>query len=365
MDVDVDCIVIGAGVVGLAIARSMSLHGLEVAVLEREAITGSGISSRNSEVIHAGIYYPRGSIKARLCVNGRDMLYRYCLAKSISHRRIGKLIVATNTSDFDKLEHHRNSAHAAGVELAFLNKHQVYEKEPEIVSEGALWSPDTGIVDSHELMMNLEADIEGHGGAIVCRSEVERVECVASNFRVHSKDGSIVSRYCINSAGLDAQSLASQIAGLSRQTIPSAHFAIGHYYSLSGKSPFDHLIYPTAEVGGLGIHVTLDMAGKARFGPDVRWLDSISYTFDDSKRGDFLDAISRYYPGISERQLVPAYVGIRPKIVSRGEPDADFRISGPDEHGIDGLVNLFGIESPGLTSALAIAEYVKSKIVPA
>jgi L-2-hydroxyglutarate oxidase LhgO len=358
----VDCIVVGAGVVGLAAARALALAGREVLVLERHAIPGSETSSRNSEVIHAGIYYAPGSLKATLCVAGRRLLYAYCRKRGIAHRACGKYIVATRDDEVAALERYRTVARANGVEeLELCSAEQVRHAEPEVQCVAGLWSPVTGIVDSHELMQAYIADIEAARGTVAYHSEVTALGVVDGGFRVvvgGDDAGALQARALVNAAGLGAPGLARGIAGLSPATVPPAHYAKGHYYSLSGRSPFRHLVYPVAEAAGLGIHVTLDQGGGARFGPDVEWVDGVDYAFDDSRRERFVSAIRRYYPGLDAARLQPAYTGIRPKIGPPGSTAADFRIDGPEVHGCPGLVNLFGIESPGLTASLAIGDRV-------
>ena len=364
----VDCIVIGAGVVGLAIARSLGRRGLDVVVVERNRSFGQETSSRNSEVIHAGIYYPAGSLKAQLCIQGRDLLYAYARDKGIEHAQLGKLIVAVTPQELPVVKQYAERARQCGAgALEYLQPSDVHELEPDIVCAGAVLSPHTGIVDSHELMLSLVGDIEAGNGVIAYNTRFERASV--------GRDGSTVTfsgsqplemgcRLLVNCAGLNASRVAGAIRGLDQQFVPRTRYAQGHYYSLVGRSPFRRLIYPIADAGGLGIHVTLDTAGQARFGPDVRWRDSIDYAFDDTQRPDFLAAIRRYYPAIDEREIAPAYTGIRPKIVGPGSPPADFLIQGDETHGIPGLVNLFGIESPGLTAALAIGEHVSSVFAP-
>ncbi len=356
----VDSIVIGAGVVGLAVARALALGGREVLVLDAGPVIGSETSSRNSEVIHAGIYYPAGSLKARLCVRGRERLYAYCAARGIHHRRVGKLIAATEQADVHTLEKYRAQAIANGVDdLVWLTAGQVLGLEPEVRCVRALLSPSTGIVDSHEYMLALLADIEAARGSLVLKTRVTAVHRAAGGFEVEADGAPAVRcRRLVNSAGLGACELARGIDGLPPATVPNAYYAIGHYFTLQGRSPFRRLVYPVAEKAGLGIHVTLDLAGAARFGPDVKWIDAVDYAFDESRRPAFAAAIRRYYPGLDESKLQPAYTGIRPKIVGPGEPAADFVIQGPSAHGLAGLVNLYGIESPGLTASLAIAEEV-------
>jgi L-2-hydroxyglutarate oxidase LhgO len=359
---DFQTVVVGAGVVGLAIARALARAGREVLVLEAEAHFGTGISSRNSEVIHSGIYYAPGSLKARLCVPGREQLYAYCAERGVPHRQVGKLIVATSEADVATLERYRALARAnAAGELPWLSSSEVGDLEPDITCVRAIYAPRTGIIDSHALMLALLGDLQAAGGLVAYRSPLLRALATTEGFTLQvggDEPASVDCTSLVNCAGLAAPAVARTIDPLARQDLPQARFAKGHYYSLSGRSPFRHLVYPVAEAAGLGIHVTFDLAGRAKFGPDVQWIDAIDYTFDESRRGRFRDAIRRYFPALDERRLEPDYTGIRPKISGPDEPAADFRIDGPDVHGIAGLVNLMGIESPGLTAALSIADYV-------
>jgi L-2-hydroxyglutarate oxidase LhgO len=360
---DIQSVVIGAGVVGLAVARALALAGREVLVLEAEGQFGTGISGRNSEVIHSGIYYAPGSLKARLCLPGREQLYAYCADRGVPHRQVGKLIVATSEADVATLERYRAQARANGAgELAWLSPSEVGDLEPDVTCVRAIHAPRTGIVDSHALMLALLGDLQAAGGVIAFRSPLLRALASAEGFTLHVGGDEPAALDCaelVNCAGLAAPTVARTIEPLSRHDLPQGRFAKGYYYSLSGRSPFRHLVYPVAEAAGLGIHVTLDLAGRARFGPDVQWIDAIDYTFDEARRGRFVDAIRRYFPALDEHRLQPDYTGIRPKLSGPGEPAADFRIDGPETHGIVGLVNLMGIESPGLTAALSIADYVR------
>ena len=363
----VDCMVIGAGVVGLAVARRLAMAGLETLVVEREAVHGSHASSRNSEVIHAGLYYPPGSLKARLCVQGRQSLYRYCEARGVAHRRCGKLVVATDADERRRLQQHFDTARRNGVQdVEWLTPSDVDALEPAVRCVAALWSPSTGIVSSHELMHALLGDLESHGGVLACRAAVAGARPERGDHRVVvQQDGDrseFVTRRLVNAAGCDAQAVARTILGLSAAAIPPRHLAKGHYFSLQGRAAFRHLVYPVAGGGGLGIHVTLDLAGGVRFGPDVEWVTTVDYAVDESRRAAFVAAIRRYYPGLDAARLQPAYSGIRPKLVGPDQSAADFCIQGPAEHGVAGLVNLFGIESPGLTAALAIAEEVAARL---
>lgn len=365
MGFDFDSIVIGAGIVGLACGRELSGRGLSVAVLEAEQHPLMHTSSRNSEVIHAGIYYPKGSLKASLCVAGKSKLYSYLREKRVDYQKIGKLIVATSNDDVSKLEAYKAAAAANGVtDLEWRSQSEVAALEPSIICTRALWSPSTGILDTHGYGQALEADLEAHGGLVICRSPVSTVERIAGGWKLQilGQGESVTCETLVNSAGLYAVDIAGKIERLASRFIPEPHYAIGHYFTLSGRSPFKHLIYPTATNAGLGVHVTLDIAGQVRFGPDVTWIDSIDYSFDEGKKAAFAAAIQRYYPTLDAGRLMPGYTGIRPKISGKGEPAADFQVQGQDVHGCEGLVNLFGIESPGITASLALAELVANKL---
>ncbi len=355
----VDAVVVGAGVVGLAVARELALQGEEVVLLEAGSAIGLEISSRNSQVVHAGIYYPTGSAKARLCVAGKALLYAYCESHGVRHKRLGKLIVATDAREEATLRSYQVQATANGVaDLRWLSRREAQALEPAVQCSAALLSPSTGIVDSNELMTALLADLEAAGGLLALNSPVTGGRVLPAGIEIQvgiHQPAVLRCQRLVNSAGLEAQRVASLLQGFKPQHIPPRHLAIGHYYALAGRSPFTRLVYPVAEQGGLGIHVTLDLAGQARFGPDVRWLDAVDYDFDDSRRAAFVGAIRRYYPAIRADNLLPGYTGIRPKLAGPGEPAADFLLQGPAEHGVAGLVNLYGIESPGLTASLAIA----------
>jgi L-2-hydroxyglutarate oxidase LhgO len=358
----IDTVVIGAGAVGLAVARAFARAGREVVVLEKESAIGTGTSSRNSEVIHAGIYYPTGSLKAKLCVAGRNALYPYLAERGIAHRRCGKLIVATDRKQIAGLERLHAQAKANGVaDLRVLGAREAHALEPEISCVAALESPSTGIIDSHAYMLALRGEAEDRGAAIAFRSPL--IGGLVRQGRIELDVGGaepmrLLARNVVNSAGLFAQDVARSIAGFPVDRIPPTYYCKGNYFSLSGRSPFSRLVYPAPESAGLGVHLTLDLAGQARFGPDVEWIDRIDYDVDPGRGRVFYDAIRRYWPGLKDGSLQPAYCGIRPKIQAQGEPSRDFLIQGPDEHGVPGLVNLFGIESPGLTASLAIADYV-------
>lgn len=359
---DIQCVVIGAGVVGLAIARQMSMAGYEVLVAEEQEAIGMGISSRNSEVIHAGLYYAPGSLKAKFCVRGKELLYQYCHDKGINHRRIGKILVATEESQLAKLEKIKNTAEANGVtDLRYLSADEAIALEPNLHCIKALLSPSTGIVDSHELMLALQGDAENHGAQCVFLSPLESVTIQDGLFYCHFGGTESIELSCnilINAAGLHAPLLAKKFNGLNPSFVPSAYYCKGNYFTLSGKAPFSHLIYPMPNESGLGVHLTLDLGGQAKFGPDTQWIDSEDYSLDISRSENFYQAVRQYWRDLPDGALQPGYTGIRPKIVGHNEAAADFKISTASEHGIPNLVNLFGIESPGLTSSLAIAEYV-------
>ncbi|HEX9434214.1 MAG TPA: NAD(P)/FAD-dependent oxidoreductase [Burkholderiales bacterium] len=359
----VDAVVVGAGVVGLAIARELALAGREVIILEAEDAIGTHTSSRNSEVIHAGIYYPKGSLKARSCVAGRDLLYQYCATHGVPHRRCGKLIVATNESQLKELQNIRDKAHANGVtDVDWIAQDEVARMEPELSCMGALLSPSTGIIDSHALMLAYLGNAEAHGAMLALKSPLERAR-VREGFELHvSGSDPIRCTVLVNSAGLRAPTVAKAIEGYPSQLAPRELYAKGNYYSLSKKSPFSRLIYPVPEPGGLGVHVTLDLAGQARFGPDVEWVERINYDVDPRRAERFYAAIRRYWPGLPDNSLSPGYAGIRPKTAGPGEPAPDFEIQGPRKHGVPGLVHLYGIESPGLTASLALARVVREEL---
>jgi L-2-hydroxyglutarate oxidase LhgO len=359
---EIDTVVIGAGVVGLAIARAFALAGREVIVLEREGAIGTGTSSRNSEVIHAGIYYPSGSLKAKLCVAGRLALYPYLERRGIPHRRCGKLIVAADAGQIAGLEKLHAQARANGVaDLRMLEAREARALEPQLSCVAALESPSTGIIDSHAFMLALRGDAEDRGAAIAFRSPLKGGRIRQSGIELEvggTEPMRLLARTVVNSAGLYAQDVARSLEGFPAGKIPPTYYCKGNYFSLSGRSPFSRLVYPAPESAGLGVHLTLDLAGRARFGPDVEWIERIDYDVDPGRGRVFYDAIRRYWPGIKDGSLQPAYCGIRPKIQPRTEPSRDFFIQGPAEHGAAGLVNLFGIESPGLTASLAIADHV-------
>ena len=361
-----DCVVIGAGVVGLAVARALALAGREVVIVDAADAIGTETSSRNSEVIHAGIYYPAGSLKARLCVTGRRGLYAYCRERGIAHRACGKLIVANGADQVAQLERIEGHARANGVEdLAMLEGGRARALEPALRCDAALHSPVTGIVDSHGLMLALLGEAQDHGAMLALKSPVETLAAVPGGYELRTggdEPMTVRARVIVNSAGLHAPALAARIDGLDPSHVPVGRLCKGNYFTLSGRAPFTRLVYPVPESAGLGVHLTLDLAGQARFGPDVQWIDGIDYTVDPARCAGFYAAIRQYWPGLADGSLAPAYAGIRPKLGGPGEAAADFVIQSGDTHGLAGLVNLFGIESPGLTSSLAIADEVAARV---
>src|SRR5260370_15156001 len=358
----VECVVIGAGVIGLAVARRLARFGREVIVLEAAEGIGTVTSSRNSEVIHAGIYYPAGSLMARMCVSGRQALYAYCREHGIPHRNCGKLIVATTPKETAKLASIRAHAEANGVDdLKTLSGDAARDLEPALNCDAALLSTSAGIIDSHAFMLALRGEAEGAGAALAFHTPLLRAK--ADRGRIELDAGgeapmTLECRLLVNAAGLNASAVARGIEGMPIEKIPHAYLAKGNYFSCSARAPFSHLIYPVPEPGGLGVHLTLDMAGQARFGPDVQWVDSIDYAVDPARAERFYPAIRRYRPALPDGALMPSYSGILPKIVPPAIASQDFLIQGPRDHGVAGLINLFGIESPGLTSSLAIADQV-------
>ena len=349
----VDTVVIGAGVVGLAVARALAMAGREVVILEAENAFGTVTSARNSEVIHAGLYYPTGSLRATLCVRGKALLYDYCASHGVAHRRCGKLIVATSTADLPALD----SLHATA---------QAQALEPALHSVGALLSPSTGIIDSHGLMLALLGDAEAAGAMLALCSPVAGWRTAPAGIELDVGGASpmtLRARSVVNSAGLAAPALARRLAGLPAASVPRDHLAKGCYFSLPGRAPFSRLVYPApGQSSHLGVHLTLDLGGQARFGPSFEWVDQIDYTVDAAGADAFYAEVRRYWPGLPDGALQPGYAGLRPKISGPGEPAADFRIDGPATHGVPGLVNLFGIESPGLTASLAIADVVRGMV---
>ena len=359
----VECVVVGAGIVGLAAARALALAGREVLVLERERWIGSHTSSRNSEVIHAGLYYPQGSLKARYCVAGRKRLYAYCAEHGVAHKRVGKLVVACTEHEVTLLRDViMPKAAANGVEdLSWIGGNEARAMEPELNCLGAFHSPSTGIIDSHGLMLAYEADAEAAGATIVLRAPVLAARVLPHGFRLEVGGEEGMTLDCavlVNSAGLEAPTLARRIGGLPPASVPRDYYCRGVYFTHSGRPPFRRLIYPAPEAAGLGVHLTLDLAGQARFGPDTEWIDSIDYGVDATRGERFYAAIRTYWPGLKDGALQPGYAGIRPKINGPTEPSADFVVQGPAEHGVLNLVNLYGIESPGLTASLPLADHV-------
>lgn len=358
----VQCLVVGAGVVGLAVARELARRGRTVVIAEAHSAHGTGTSSRNSEVIHAGIHYPKDSLKARACVRGRELLYAYCRERGVAHRRLGKWIVATHETQRPALEALARAARDNGVtDVRFLDAGRATREEPELRCVAALASPSSGIIDSHAYMLSLLGEAQDRGATLVLRTALCAVRCVGSVLRARfaDADDELDCEWIINCAGLDAPRVANMIEAFPVGAIPPSFVAKGSYFALSGqRAPFSRLIYPVPEPGGLGVHVTLDMNGQARFGPDVEWVESPDYTVDPARAARFYPVIRTYWPGLRDGALRPAYAGMRPKISGPGEAAADFRIDGPATHGVDGVVHLFGIESPGLTASLALAEIV-------
>jgi L-2-hydroxyglutarate oxidase LhgO len=362
---NVDAVVIGAGVVGLAIARELALQGHETLILEAAARCGTGVSARNSEVIHAGIYHPPGFLKSRLCVAGRERLYEFCRKRGVAYRRCGKLIVATAAAQLPALERLAGRARDNGVELLGLEGAQVRALEPELACSAALYSPRTGIIDSQALMLALLGDAESAGATLSTGSTVTRVvlEAAAAVVGVNGCEPALRAGILINAAGLEALALARAMEQLpARTALPQAHYARGNYFALNARVPFRHLVYPLPEPGGAGIHLTLDLGGRARFGPDVEWIEAPAYEVSPARAARFETAVRAYWPGLPAGALQPAYAGVRPKLAGPGEPDADFRIDDEAAHGVRGLVNLFGIESPGLTASLALASEVAARV---
>lgn len=364
-----DVIVIGAGVIGLAIGQKLANAGREVIVVDSESFAGSGTSARNSGVIHAGIYYPKNSQKARHCVNGKQLLYKYIKEKGIPYENCQKLIVASNDDDLQKLGAIQQKAADNGVDdLTFISSEDARAMEPELKAVGALLSPSTGIIDVHEYLHTLISDIEDKGGIIALQNKIESAEILPDGIVLTFANGtSIKARAVINAAGIGAQSIAKKIKNFDQNLIPPQHLAKGNYFTISGAKPFQKLVYPVPVAGGLGAHFTRNMAGESLFGPDVEWIenteyDKLNYDVDAARAEKFYGYIEKYWPEIRNRELRPAYAGIRPKLVGAGVPDGDFVIQGVKDHGVSGLINLYGIESPGLTSSLSIAEEVKNML---
>jgi L-2-hydroxyglutarate oxidase LhgO len=357
-----DCVVVGAGVVGLACARALALAGREVVVLEAADMIGSETSSRNSEVIHAGLYYPTGSLKARFCVEGKKAIYAYCAERGIRAWNCGKLVVASSDDQVAYLEKLKKQGNENGVnDLELIDGAAAKRIEPELLCVAALRSPSTGVVDSHSMMLAFQGDAEAHGAMIAFETPV--VGGTVANDGIELETGGaapmrLKASLVVNAAGLGAQKLAHAIVGIPAPSVPKLHYAKGNYFALQGKSPFSRLIYPVPDKGGLGVHITVDLAGQARFGPDVEWIDEIDYDVDPKRSDVFYAEVRRYWPGLRDGALVPAYSGIRPKIVPQGAPNPDFVVQGPEAHGVPGYIALYGIESPGLTSSPAIAHHV-------
>lgn len=359
----VDAVVIGAGVIGLAVARQLAQAGREVLILEAETRLGAHTSARNSEVIHAGLYYPTDSLKARCCVRGKELLYRYCAEHGVAHRRIGKLLIAVEESECAALAGYARQAAANGVPLRLLTAGAIRRLEPAVRAVAGLYSAGTGIIDSHGLMLALLADAERAGAILATHTRVTNIRLESGGIVLRTDDAdnadefALRCRYLVNAAGLWAQDLARRMQGLPPQGIPPCFYAKGHYFTFSGPAPFQRLVYPIPDAGGLGIHATLDLAGQCKFGPDVSsWPTTPDYRFESGLEAKFYQAIRRYYPDLPDRALQPGYTGIRPKLTGPGAAAGDFMVQGPQSHGIPGLVNLFGIESPGLTACLALAE---------
>jgi L-2-hydroxyglutarate oxidase LhgO len=366
MTLELDAVVIGGGVIGLAVARELSLSGRKVTLLEAEAGLGAHTSSRNSEVIHAGIYYAPGSLKARLCVEGRRALYAYCEREGVPHSRLGKIIVAARSEERGLLDRLKIQAEVNGVgDLTWLDQAQIRELEPAVSAVVGLFSPSTGIIDSHAFMNSLRRDAERAGADIVLSSPVVGGRIARRGIELDVGGNDPVTISCetvVNAAGLRAQEVARALAGVPTATIPAQYFAKGHYFVLNGPAPFRRLVYPVPVSGGLGIHVTLDLAMQARFGPDVSWIEGVDYAFDESRSAQFYPAIRSYFPGLRDGSLSPGYTGIRAKLGPPGSSAQDFSIQGPADHGVPGLINLYGIESPGLTASLALAKHVTGLI---
>ncbi len=351
---------------GLPLRERLARAGRETLILEAADVIGSEISSRNSEVIHAGIYYPAGSLRARLCVAGRDMLYAYCQDHGVEHRRLGKLIVASREDQLPALTALREKAAANGVDdLTWLDAAAVHALEPDLRAVAALMSPSTGIVDSHGLMLSFQGDAETAGAMLALRSPLLGGRLANDGFLLDVGGAAPMAlhcRYLVNAAGLEAQAVVRALRGFDPGLVPTRHLAKGNYFVLGPRPPFRHLIYPRPEAAGLGVHLTLDLAGQARFGPDVEWIEELDYRVDPQRGERFYDAIRTYWPGLPDGALEPGYAGIRPKLQGPGGPQEDFSIQGPAQHAVAGLVNLFGIESPGLTASLAIADLVLQEL---
>lgn len=369
MRTDVECIVLGAGVIGLAVARELAMAGREVLVVEQAGSIGTETSSRNSEVIHAGLYYPPGSLKARSCVQGKELLYTYCAERGIPHQRTGKLIVAVDETETQQLRIIAQRAQQCGVtDLSLISGQQARELEPGLKCHSALLSPSTGIVDSHALMLSLQGDAENHGAQCVFHTRFRQGRRLDNgNFELEfggEETLALTTAIVINATGLHAPDVARQIHNTTQQGIPAARYCKGSYFTLSGRSPFNRLIYPVPNQSGLGVHLTRDLGGQTKFGPDTEWIDTIDYELDASRSDGFYSTIRQYWPALPDNALLPGYTGIRPKITDPGKPPADFLVLGPSDHGIHGLVHLLGIESPGLTACLALAQHVMTGLHP-
>ena len=360
------CIVVGAGVVGLAIARAMASKGLETIVLESQTAFGQGVSARNSEVIHAGLYSPPGWRKTRACIDGRRQLYAYAARRGISHRKLGKLVVANGADGDAQLDQLLQRARANGVEgLQLLTAAQAMALEPALCCTSALWSAESGVIDTHGLMLSLLADAEAQGASIAYRSPFESAGPEAGGWRVHTggdEPFQLRTQWLVNAAALQAQDVAARITGYPPKRIPPRHWAKGNYFKLQGRAPFSRLIYPVPVPGGLGVHLTLDLQGQAKFGPDVEWVDALDYRVDPRRGDAFYAQVRRYWPALPDGALVADYAGIRPKLSGPGEPARDFEVDAPADHGLPGLVQLFGIESPGITASLALADEVAARV---
>ena len=367
MSLQVQAVVIGAGAVGLACARALALAGKEVIILERNTDFGLETSARNSEVIHAGIYYPPGSLKAKMCVQGRQRLYAFCQSHGVEHSRCGKLIVATSERQLSELKNIQARALANGVDdLELLTASQAVALEPSLHAMGALLSPSTGIINGRAYMLALLGEAELHGASLALNSRVQSMQSTATGLQLSvlcdGVEETLFADLVVNAAGHQAIALANTCDAVAAEKIPRAYLAKGNYFSLAGRSPFSRLIYPVPEPGGLGVHLTLDLGLQARFGPDVEWVQTEDYSVNPQRAEVFYAAIRKYWPELKDDALQPAYAGIRPKTVPQGSPDADFQVQGPDEHGVAGLVNFYGIESPGLTSSLALADVLCERL---
>ena len=360
---DIDLVVIGAGVVGLAVAHACVQQGRSVWVLEQAERAGEGVSSRNSGVIHAGLYYAPGSLKAQLCVRGRDLMYEFCARRGVPHQRCGKYVVANEDSELPELEALAQRSAQNGVVVHWMSREEARRHEPELECAAALDSPDSGIVEVPEFVMALIGGIEQGDSRVLCEVRVDAIRRESDGFVIETGRGETLRcRQVVNAAGLDATALAARIDAMDAGLIPRMHLAAGHYYSLRGRAPFRKLIYPLPEPSGLGVHLGFDLAGRARFGPDVRWIDAVDYRFDDAQRDAFYEGVRRWWPRLPDDALAPDFVGVRAKLSGHGEAAADFMIQDEATHRVPGLINLFGIDSPGLTSSLAIGEEVQRRL---